>query len=451
MLKKAKAAAERDGADDTGERGATRRARRSPTRARVVAPDLARRPRRVRARARAKARRCSRRWSSRASRSSRGRAAAAADTASAAREAAQAKAKEMQAKAGGTWDKLEQVFEDRVARALSRLGVHTQADVARLTERVDALSDAVNQLIRTSGGTPVARRQVAARSARPRRRRRPRRPQRCAGRGEAPRSAHGRPSGAAPDDAAGRRARRARRHAASRRRPAALSVRRLQLFVATSVDGYVERTATATRRGATRAPSSVTPAWPRVDTILMGRRTYEAACAAGVAARRSTDRRVRPHGRAVDRDAAHGGHRATPADVVAELRAREGGSIALVARRRAHRPHASRRQLVDDVFVAMHPLLLGGGTRWLAGAGAVDHAVDGVGATPAVGRACSSPIASSAAALLAIEPLDLPDVGLHRVVAARALELRPRVVFAPPTKSKPPGRAPCTSPSVACL
>jgi poly(hydroxyalkanoate) granule-associated protein len=83
--------------------------------------------------------------------------AAAAGTASAAREAAQAKAKEMQAKAGGTWDKLEQVFEDRVARALSRLGVHTQADVARLTERVDALSDAVNQLIRTSGGTPAPR------------------------------------------------------------------------------------------------------------------------------------------------------------------------------------------------------------------------------------------------------------------------------------------------------
>jgi poly(hydroxyalkanoate) granule-associated protein len=86
--------------------------------------------------------------------------AAAAGTASAAREAAQAKAKEMQAKAGGTWDKLEQVFEDRVARALSRLGVHTQADVARLTERVDALSDAVNQLIRTSGGTPAPRRRA---------------------------------------------------------------------------------------------------------------------------------------------------------------------------------------------------------------------------------------------------------------------------------------------------
>ena len=58
------------------------------------------------------------------------------------------KAKEMQAMAGGTWDKLEQVFEDRVARALSKLGVHTQADVERLSQRVEALSEAVNELIK---------------------------------------------------------------------------------------------------------------------------------------------------------------------------------------------------------------------------------------------------------------------------------------------------------------
>ena len=76
---------------------------------------------------------------------------AAADTANAAREAAQAKAKEMQAKAGGTWDKLEQVFEERVARALSKLGVYTQNDVQRLAERVDALSEAVNELTRATG------------------------------------------------------------------------------------------------------------------------------------------------------------------------------------------------------------------------------------------------------------------------------------------------------------
>jgi len=78
---------------------------------------------------------------------------AAADTAT----AAQDKAKEMQAKAGGTWDKLEQVFEDRVARALSRLGVYTQADVEGLAQRVDALSEAVNELIRTTGARTAVR------------------------------------------------------------------------------------------------------------------------------------------------------------------------------------------------------------------------------------------------------------------------------------------------------
>ena len=59
--------------------------------------------------------------------------------------------------AGGTWDKLEQVFEDRVARALSKLGVYTQNDVQRLAERVDALSEAVNELIKATGVKPKRR------------------------------------------------------------------------------------------------------------------------------------------------------------------------------------------------------------------------------------------------------------------------------------------------------
>ena len=62
--------------------------------------------------------------------------------------------------AGGTWDKLEQVFEDRVARALTRLGVYTQKDVVRLAERVDALAKAVNELIK-SGATPAPAKRAA--------------------------------------------------------------------------------------------------------------------------------------------------------------------------------------------------------------------------------------------------------------------------------------------------
>src|SRR6478672_10891702 len=82
---------------------------------------------------------------------------AASDTAAAARHAAHSKAREVQQMAGGTWDKLEKVFEDRVARALSRLGVHTQSDVDRLAARVDALAEAVNELIKANGGKRGAR------------------------------------------------------------------------------------------------------------------------------------------------------------------------------------------------------------------------------------------------------------------------------------------------------
>lgn len=78
--------------------------------------------------------------------------AAAAQTADAARGAAKAKAREMQTMAGDTWDKLEQVFENRVARALGRLGVYSAADVKKLTDRVDALSEAVNELLKAQRG-----------------------------------------------------------------------------------------------------------------------------------------------------------------------------------------------------------------------------------------------------------------------------------------------------------
>ncbi|MFA9215870.1 MAG: phasin family protein [Sphingomonadaceae bacterium] len=49
-------------------------------------------------------------------------------------------------KAAGSWDKLEQVFEDRVARALGSIGVPTQKDIQVLTKRVEQLSKAVAEL-----------------------------------------------------------------------------------------------------------------------------------------------------------------------------------------------------------------------------------------------------------------------------------------------------------------
>ncbi|MBU0828169.1 MAG: phasin family protein [Gammaproteobacteria bacterium] len=43
-------------------------------------------------------------------------------------------------KAQGQWDKLENIFEDRVAKALSKLGVPSARDLEALSARVDALS-----------------------------------------------------------------------------------------------------------------------------------------------------------------------------------------------------------------------------------------------------------------------------------------------------------------------
>lgn len=48
--------------------------------------------------------------------------------------------------ASGSWDKLEQVFEDRVARSLASLGVPTQKDIQALTKGVEELNKAVAAL-----------------------------------------------------------------------------------------------------------------------------------------------------------------------------------------------------------------------------------------------------------------------------------------------------------------
>ena len=53
---------------------------------------------------------------------------------------------QVQAKAADSWGKLEQVFEDRVARALGVLGIPTSEDLQALTRQVEALQDTVDAL-----------------------------------------------------------------------------------------------------------------------------------------------------------------------------------------------------------------------------------------------------------------------------------------------------------------
>ncbi|MBK7003470.1 MAG: phasin family protein [Rhodoferax sp.] len=49
-------------------------------------------------------------------------------------------------KASGQWDKLENIFEDRVAKALNKLGVPSAKDVNALIARIDELNKAVEKL-----------------------------------------------------------------------------------------------------------------------------------------------------------------------------------------------------------------------------------------------------------------------------------------------------------------
>ncbi len=54
---------------------------------------------------------------------------------------------------GGRWDKLEQVFEDRVSRSLSRLGVLTRGEVDELSKQVRDLNESLQAFMTGSTGT----------------------------------------------------------------------------------------------------------------------------------------------------------------------------------------------------------------------------------------------------------------------------------------------------------
>nr|WHW29501.1 putative phasin family protein [uncultured bacterium] len=74
-------------------------------------------------------------------------------------------ATDISSKASGHWDKLENIFEERVAKALNKLGVPSAKDINALISRIDALNLAVQEL---SGDKPAV-----ASKATPKRTRKP--------------------------------------------------------------------------------------------------------------------------------------------------------------------------------------------------------------------------------------------------------------------------------------
>ncbi|MBP9061134.1 MAG: phasin family protein [Rhodoferax sp.] len=70
-------------------------------------------------------------------------------------------ATDISSKATGQWDKLENIFEDRVAKALNKLGVPSAKDVSVLIARIDELNKSVQKLS-AKGAAPQAAAKTAA-------------------------------------------------------------------------------------------------------------------------------------------------------------------------------------------------------------------------------------------------------------------------------------------------
>jgi poly(hydroxyalkanoate) granule-associated protein len=72
-------------------------------------------------------------------------------------------ASDISSKASGQWGKLEDIFEERVSRALNKLGVPTSRDIDMLVARIDELNRNVAKLSGVKGGAKTSA--AAAKSA----------------------------------------------------------------------------------------------------------------------------------------------------------------------------------------------------------------------------------------------------------------------------------------------
>ena len=71
-------------------------------------------------------------------------------------------ATDISSKASGQWDKLENIFEERVSKALNKLGVPSAKDIDVLIARIEELNRNVAKLSAKSEGTARARTKPAA-------------------------------------------------------------------------------------------------------------------------------------------------------------------------------------------------------------------------------------------------------------------------------------------------
>ena len=73
-------------------------------------------------------------------------------------------ATDISSKASGQWDKLENIFEERVSKALNKLGVPSAKDIDVLIARIDELNRNVAKLSAKSAGPSGAAAKAAAKA-----------------------------------------------------------------------------------------------------------------------------------------------------------------------------------------------------------------------------------------------------------------------------------------------
>ncbi len=138
--------------------------------------------------------------------------------------------------------------------------------------------------------------------------------------------------------------------------------RPVQLFIACSLDGYVAGPRHEIDWLFSDQDYGYTPFYAGVDTLLIGRKTYEVACSFPAWPYAGKDvvvftRRTPPPDDPRVRFTAE-----TPAAVVRALRAKPGKALWLVGGGELLSAFLNAG-LVDDAALAIHPILLGGGVR----------------------------------------------------------------------------------------
>jgi dihydrofolate reductase len=132
------------------------------------------------------------------------------------------------------------------------------------------------------------------------------------------------------------------------------------LFIATSLDGYIARTDGSIEWLFTDQDYGYREFFSCVDTVVMGRKTYELSRSFGEYPYAGRAGFVFSRSRSGQRDEYEQFIEADPAEFVADLRSKPGKHIWLVGGSELVGDFI-RRDLIDEYVISIHPVILGGG------------------------------------------------------------------------------------------